>query len=139
MSNFKDFTRAIAGIASALKGINTVVDDIPVPGGGGGSVDYSTDEIKTGEKWIDGKEIYRVVLHADDTGNTSNFSASAVKPETIVRADLCFVQGGSYPGVVCNGVDIRMLSDYSIPVTISGSTAPDGRDLIIEYTKETSE
>lgn len=33
MRNFKDFTRAIAGIASALKGINTVVDDIPVPGG----------------------------------------------------------------------------------------------------------
>ena len=31
MRNFKDFTRAIAGIANALKGIKTVIDNIPVP------------------------------------------------------------------------------------------------------------
>ncbi len=71
MSNFKDFTRAIAGIASALKGINTVVDDIPVPGGTGG-ISYSTDEQDTGLTWIDGRPIYqKTYAVTSPSGNTA--------------------------------------------------------------------
>ena len=64
MSNFKDFTRAIAGIASALKGINTVVDDIPVPGSGGGSsINYKIDEEHEIGVWTDGTTpLYEKVL-----------------------------------------------------------------------------
>lgn len=64
MSNFKDFTRAIAGIASALKGINTVVEDIPVPGGAGG-IDYSETEQDTGIKWTDGTPVYQKTFIID--------------------------------------------------------------------------
>lgn len=135
MKNFIDIKQGLTALHTALQSIGTVIDSIPEPSTGG-AIDYSTTEVATGEKWIDGKPIYRVVLHSADTGNTATFSASTVTPETIVRADLCFVQGGSYPGVVCNGVDVRMLSDYSITVNVSGSTAPDGRSLILEYTKE---
>ena len=34
--------------------------DTPTPGGG--SWDYSTDEVDTGQKWTDGKEIYCKVI-----------------------------------------------------------------------------
>lgn len=74
MRNFKDFTRAIAGIATALNGINTVVDDIPVPTPSSGGVDYSETEQDTGIKWLDGKTIYCKTL----SGTTDNDSLTEV-------------------------------------------------------------
>ena len=74
MRNFKDFTRAIAGIASALKGINTVVDGIPVPGGGAGGIDFSTTEQDTGLKWVNGEPIYQITF----SGTTPNAATGAV-------------------------------------------------------------
>lgn len=35
--------------------------------------DYSTTEINTGQTWIDGKPIYRIVLDITDTNTTSNW------------------------------------------------------------------
>ena len=43
-------------------------------GGGGGSLlpNYSTEEQKTGQKWIDGKDIYFKVYHRDNLANNTN-------------------------------------------------------------------
>ena len=62
MRNLNDFVRALGGIHNVLSGIAGKIDLIPVPGGGGGGVDYSTTETDTGIKWIDGSEIYQIVL-----------------------------------------------------------------------------
>lgn len=43
--------------------------DTPTPGGG--SWDYSTDEVDTKQKWTDGKEIYCKVLQSTITGSIS--------------------------------------------------------------------
>lgn len=41
-------------------------------GGGGGLPDYSTDEQATGQKWIDGKDVYFKVYHVDQLGNNAD-------------------------------------------------------------------
>ena len=90
MRNFKDFTRAIAGIASALKGINTIVDDIPVPGGGGGSsYDITTTEADTGIKFGD-KAVFVKSVHFDSWSTSLNTSQSSkdigVAVDSIINA-----------------------------------------------------
>lgn len=70
-------------------------------GGGGGLPDYSTDEQSTGQKWIDGKDIYFKVYHADHLGNNTdvtleeNFGASKtlIKTEGVVSTS---TESGKY-------------------------------------------
>ena len=38
--------------------------------GGGGGVDYSTEEQATGLKWIDGKELYQITVTGNFSGTT---------------------------------------------------------------------
>lgn len=102
MSNFKDFTRAIAGIASALKGINTVVDDIPVPGSGAGGIDYSETEQDTGLKWIDGNELYCITkkISGSASGNWQEENISSITDiADILFLKECFVDIPSMSGV----------------------------------------
>lgn len=126
MSNFKDFTRAIAGIASALKGINTVVDDIPVPGSGGSSSDYSSTPHIIG-KWTDGtSDVYEVTLTGTtpaensytDIDMTSLLPAGMKISEfvgyqmNIVRADtdtMPLITGTGSWTISGNGTSIRLL------------------------------
>ena len=75
MSNFKDFTRAIAGIASALKGINTVVDDIPVPASGGGGIDITSELAQIGT--YNGQPLY-AISYEDNTTFSSTGSTAQV-------------------------------------------------------------
>lgn len=85
MSNFKDFTRAIAGIASALKGINTVVDDIPVPEpGGGGSTAWTlatTDQTNRYEIPAEYNEL--LIVGGYKTSSTSRLTSGVFDKATI--------------------------------------------------------
>lgn len=86
MRNFKDFTRAIAGIASALKGINTVVDDIPVPGSGGGGIDITSELAQIGT--YNGQPLYAISYEDDTTFSSSGSSnQTATVSATITNED----------------------------------------------------
>ena len=85
MRNFKDFTRAVAGIASALKGINTVVDDIPVPEpGGGGSTAWTlatTDQTNRYEIPAEYNEL--LIVGGYKTSSTSRLTSGIFDKTTI--------------------------------------------------------
>lgn len=63
-----------------------IVDEFPEGGGGGGgSIDYSTTEQNTGLKWIDGKDIYQIVV--------SDTMPDAVTEGTTVMKQVSAVSG----------------------------------------------
>lgn len=64
----------------------------PLTPSGGGAVNYSTTPVKTGEKWIDGKDVYRAVLQL------SPISASAIEsfPLGFQVDSLCSLKGIMY-------------------------------------------
>lgn len=70
-------------------------------GGGGGLPDYSTDEQSTGQKWIDGKDLYFKVYHVDQLANNTDvtleesFGATKtlVKTEGVITAN---TESGKY-------------------------------------------
>lgn len=79
-------------------------DGETVPDGWSEIQDYSTSEIDTGKKWIDGKKIYRKVVN--DTLGTTNgtwkdisaFTANEI--DTIVKLDAVFrYNNGAYLSV----------------------------------------
>ena len=141
MSNFKDFTRAIAGIAAALKGINTVVDDIPVPGSGGSSEwTFSTTPHKIGT-WSDGSEIWE----ASFTGTTASGAETTVAHNlenvgklvgvfgNIEKADgYCITFGGKYTNVYLND------TNYIIEAQTTSGLQSRPYTLSILYTKATA-
>lgn len=137
MRNFKDFTRAIAGIATTLKGINTIVDAIPVPGGGGtGVLDYSFDEQDTGRKWVDGKTIYsKTIYNPDSTSTQFNFTVPT-EIENLIECKFIYIQTGSYPGItIVYDAASRIATAGSLTGGVQGTAAADGRYMYIEYTK----
>lgn len=68
--------------------------DTPTPGGG--SWDYSTDEVDTNQKWTDGKEIYCKVI-------TGTFNFTVGTPVNIVAK-----------GEIESIIDCRIFSDVGI-------------------------
>ena len=153
MSNFKDFTRAIAGIASALKGINTVVDSIPVPGESGGSYDITETEVDTGLKYESAVVYAKRVHFASWSGNMNTSQSSkdigvAVNHiiSLFVEAERATDSAGqtqkvSFP--VCAYFDRReQPTDTTINYTgLYNDSSISGKpyDLIIYYTKQPSE
>ena len=106
---------------------------------------YSTQEIKTGGTWIDGKPIYRkVVVESSDKGVQKNIDVSSLSIGTCVK-----LEG------TCNGVAYKVpINTYRSDVTVFSLISIDGTNLacfaggdligstpiwniIIEYTKTT--
>ena len=89
MRNFKDFTRAIAGIATSLKNINTVVEAIPVSSGGT-EVSYSPEEHFVG-KWYDGSDLYEKTIKIENV--VSDTTSHGVDISDIYDGtNICFMQ-----------------------------------------------
>lgn len=75
------------------------------PSGGGSLPDYSTTEQRTGQKWIDGKDIYFKTLDVDCTGNMSkSVSLVGVNIDMLVKAEgvmkITPTQGTAYYEVI---------------------------------------
>ena len=66
--NIKALSEQVARLDGSLGKIAPLVPKIPK--------DYSTDEVNTGLKWIDGKEIYRKAF----TGNIAAITSTATQP-----------------------------------------------------------
>lgn len=105
---------------------------------GGGSWDYSTDEVNTGQKWIDGKEIYcKVVNNLNiNLSDWTNTTIPSTDIDTIVDAvflsvDRTYGLGPMYPRTLCK----RDNTLWVLPPTSYGGTL---QTVTIFYTKTTA-
>lgn len=107
----------------------------------GGVADYSTTPVKTGQKWIDGKDIYRVVLigtvngltyiQIPDTGidTVVNFSVISYLGQFLTST----FYGGNVSNLCVSNIDkisSRVIINNQI-VAFNGSAV----HVIIDYTK----
>lgn len=77
--------------------------------GSGGGIDYSTTEQKTGQKWINGKDIYQTTIHLESGdftigGRTDGISNGLSNVETIITKDAI--------GIHSNGSGTAYFSNY---------------------------
>lgn len=154
MNNFRDKIRGLTGLHTALEGLLTTINQIPVNGGGSSGDDYSTDEKVIGT-WIDGAPLYRKVCIV--TGNGSN---TVRVPTTDFDISICRVKslsgyrvskdnesvGRTVPFTSVSGVDGTVISSLSIGQDPYGLMVTDSKTnistsekfyLIVEYTKTT--
>lgn len=98
-----------------------------------GNDDYSTDEMKTTRKWIDGKPIYRKVVekNVNISGNSWNHTGIDVSEiDTLCNCIMLnskFAFSGFYTKKVSNQLDVYCASDAN---WVSST-------FILEYTKTT--
>ena len=105
---------------------------------------YSTDEKKTGEKWIDGKPIYRKVV---DFGALPNATTKMVAHDVSNIGDITHIYGVAYssdkktiPLPYASGVPIILYAyQDDVAVEISSNAYVDftSSKITIEYTKTT--
>ncbi len=98
---------------------------------------YSTSEVNTGKKWIDGKPIYRIVVDCDNstgsvTGQWYNTRASVPNIKKLISG-----VGLREDNVVINNMDFRYDSNTYIYYYRYGVSANPVTKLILEYTKTT--
>lgn len=82
---------------TAGTGIDITDNTISATGGGGGEPDYSTSEVETGTKWIDGKMIYKKSYSVTITVNSGSlgFNLLINNLYEIVKVDGFFHPGGT--------------------------------------------
>lgn len=111
-----------------LDDIATAISNMPA----GGGVDYSTSEVDTGIKWIDGKHIYKItltgsgstdyVLPIDLTDkNVIQYNGIWVDSDNIVRGDPWSTTGTwfrFYIGVIYNGVYVECNKQNTSYITL---------------------
>ena len=81
------------------------IDGRRAVGGGTSLPDYSTTEHKTGQKWIDGKDIWECTFELSSplSLSSSGFTASSIdvsNMETFVKVITLSSNGDSYNGVI---------------------------------------
>ena len=128
------------------KGNQLVVTDDFKGGGGEPYVPpvYSTEEVDTGEKWIDGKNIYRKCVVVEELPNSDSVSLGVLAIENLVKLyGSCKSknQAGYYrPMPLASGGtnDIRLdISNNELTIVTYGSWNSYEGIVIVEYTKPT--
>jgi len=107
---------------------------------------YSTSEVNTGKKWIDGKPIYRKVIHWDtpqyNMSTINGVSTSSVglpSMENVIYFDV-LLEGGGYKMNLSTNTSVITMGfndDFTAFYATSGGTLMNIKDIIIEYTKTT--
>jgi hypothetical protein len=107
---------------------------------------YSTSEVNTGKKWIDGKPIYRKVIHWDtpqyNMGTINGVSTASVglpSMENVIYFDV-LLEGGGYKMNLSTNTSVRTMGfndDFTTFYATTGGTLMNIKDIIIEYTKTT--
>ena len=116
--------------------------DTPTPGGG--SWDYSTEEVDTNQKWTDGKEIYCKVFHfaspvaINGNSNVGEFSTVSINDlDTLVDVHAIGTSGAQGYKYTFGGSAWYEGSGFGLKIagfTVSGSIT----DVIVYYTKSTT-
>lgn len=118
-----------------------------IPEGWQQTLDYSTDEVKTGELWIDGKPLYRKVFNFNspsDTNTTNVATISDLHIDTLVR-DYFSINTGSNITTSSNNtnatIHIRLnynnTGDYIAMTIINAAYNSKPTYVTLEYTKTT--
>lgn len=117
-------------------GVNVSSDGtISVSGGGGGSsYNFSTDEVNTGHKWIDGKDIYVRVIE-----NVGKFDTNVVKiTKSTYNIDLViYAYGQLQPSGSTGSIygSTNFYQDSSVYVRFTEQIGTKVATLVVYYTK----
>ena len=78
--------------------VNDVTQNVYAPSGGGSSWDYSTTEVNTGHKWIDGiHDIYNLVIPFSTQLTTNNWTKVAtINDEVLAIIDARAINTSNY-------------------------------------------
>lgn len=145
MNNFRDKIRGLTGLHTALEGLLTTINQIPVNGGGSSGDDYSTDEKVIGT-WVDGKPLYRKVVNVTSPLNNGWGTVTNIgELDTMVSAKaFLFHSGSNYylPLPYYENSNLYALVLYykngNVSVNINGNAFfSKPITLIVEYTKTT--
>ena len=134
------YIKATSGLAENQQ--ENVLND--VKGYVDSSNSYSTDEVKTGGKWIDGKPIYRKTISCGALPNTSykNVNHNITNLDFVTKC-YGFARGGNYRMVLpnasantANAVEVYVDEMYVVIQTGNDRSGYNGY-ITIEYTKTT--
>ena len=105
--------------------------------------DYSTDEQATGEKWIDGKDIY-FKSYAFDTTDNATVTIQTTDIDVLIDSKIISASGNvtqlNYPYYADNGDKIRWYLDANKVLTILRGDYPKINGyIVLWYTKTESE
>lgn len=113
---------------------------------GGGQYEppaYSTDEVNTGKKWIDGKDIYEKTIHANDVTLTNNTVIDADIKSNVVDTLVSIIgtvldnEGSLYECYVSSADRVvPVVNNNGVTLLISNVTVK-GYDITVQYTKPT--
>lgn len=120
---------------------------------GGSLPDYSTNEVATGQKWIDGKELYQKVIPYDI--ETLGLNSGTIIDTGVSDADFMFIDkymlvlptgsyAGTYTGEKVGSYNLNLIITTNFKIqslsTSSNFDPGEGRKLyfIIKYTKSVS-
>ena len=107
---------------------------------------YSTEEVKTGEYWIDGKPVYRKIIKRSLNKAGSSFvaSLSTLNYETIIKLDVVAqntdpISSQFYSDTASNIRCYIIPSSKSLKIDVGSRypTVPLDYVIILEYTKTT--
>lgn len=113
---------------------NYYIPDFPGAGGGGGKIEYSTEEKEVGT-WVDGTPVYRkcYVLEQPVTvfsgGYVQLFDDTGMSK--IIRVDIVATDKTIVTGLYNNPSSKGMFANYGVNLAL-----PAGSVIIVEYTKE---
>ncbi len=99
-------------------------------------INYSTNEVNTGRKWIDGKDIYEKVIVLESavnvTTNWSDLGISNSDYDVMIHANGLHADGSFYPLIL----DLHN-SEQATTVYAKASASIKVKTLVFEYTKTT--
>ena len=104
-------------------------------------MDYSTSEMRTAAKWIDGKPIYRRVFIAENVTGTDYVFADAIEGLETVTAirGMFYNQYGQFPVPYMTSsagwVDALVRPDKQVLFQSSGGIELDKVVVVVDYTK----
>ena len=100
---------------------------------------YSETETATGQKWIDGKDVYKKII----TGTFSESPASSysigtfTEIESILYSNMVFSTEGAIYGKVTNGLLLNTSTGNMVITNVQSSSAGYNYYVEIDYTKKT--
>lgn len=128
---------AIDDIDKLIEKLEDIKNNLSGGGSGGGLPDYSTTEKKTGQKWIDGKDVYFKVVQGDLN------NATVTIPNTLNIEELIDFSGWVYSTEQYTYYRLYIpryetsTRKINISKTSNGIAITSGNDIIANYNKYT--
>lgn len=144
-NDYTDADKAIVdGVESDIEALQEQVDELAEEVAEIMPFDYSTTEKKTGQKWIDGKDIYCKVVEFGTLPNNTTKSVSSglsnvniIKIDTITYGSNAFVTIPYLSASTNNKIEISYNSDNTISIIDNADFSAHSAYITLYYTKTT--